>query len=66
MAESWRGGGTLIFNFSTTSTSLAWLGSAWLGSGSHSCQGEGEAENEREREGEAERGGVEGAIWAAR
>lgn len=30
MAESWRGGGTLIFNFSTTS-----LG---FGSGSHSCR----------------------------
>lgn len=33
---------------------LAWLGLAWLGSGSHSCQAEGEAEHERERERVAE------------
>lgn len=33
---------------------LAWLGSAWLGSGSHSCQAEGEAEHERERGRETE------------
>lgn len=60
MAESWRGGGTLIFNFSTMSTSLAWLGlarldSTRLGLGrAHTrvSEAEGEARSkERERPG---------------
>lgn len=55
MAESWRGGGTLIFNFSTTSTSLAWLGSAWLGLGrAHTRVRQRERQSAREREAEGE------------
>lgn len=79
MAESWRGGGTLIFNFSTMSTSLAlpWLGLAWLdltrlglawlGLGrAHTRVRAAEGEAEQGEEGTGGRDGGQGAIWAAR